>query len=514
MKIIIISLIPILFIGSFLGGLLFIIQDLTSFIYELDTDPEIDDFYALNDIDLESLRDAATLLSEREEDYHIPINLSQVIKINESTNRVAEYRPTDNAGLFTGYALSAECFRYANLTMTTPIEKEQSLTLVKKLLSGLIKLIEVPNGGLGPEYPGQTLARFYAAPEWKTDGNFSWMFEDHHKHYNGTGKYSDWRVRLYTSKDELGGYILGIASAFKLVDDPWVQENVKLIVGQLTEGFLDSYWQEIHGDGTPCGAHLQPPTPPQWKLVIMKMAILMYPNNERYKQLYHYYLTRCMSTLNAATLGATDSISNYFGLPFEHNVILSLLLVEDNQKLIDRYITNYEKSYRAFKGQRNAYFNSIYLAMNKRRSTTAQYNITKIRWDVLDQLWRLNVSGHIPFDDTYGGDNVTITREELATTDESWVALEPKLQKWKQHPLSSLYNWLWEGDGALMPKLFEDRYIRPATADMFGVHNFIWGKSPFTTTGGSEKSSENFRTEAPGVSFSLPYWIIAYFGYL
>jgi hypothetical protein len=355
----------------------------------------------------------------------------------------------------------------------------------------MARLLEVPNGGLGPEYPGQTLARFYAAPEWKTDGNFSWLFEEydggHFKHFNGTGQYSQWRVRLYTSKDELGGYLFGIAAALRFVNDPWVQETVKLIVGQMANGFLASYWQEIHGDGTPCGAILQPPSEPQWKLLLMKMAIICYPENERYQQLYQYYATKEIGILGACKISYTDSINNYYGLPFGHNIILGLLMVEDDPHLLDIYIRNYEQSYEAFKGHRNAYFNAVYLAMAKMRTTTSKFNITKIRWDVLDQLWRFNVSGLYPYDDSYGNKNVSVSRENLAVTDPTWLAPDPSYEKWTNSPIIPLFNFLWGGESSMMSGLMDYRYKRPATSDMFQISSFMWGNSPFEEEGGYKR---------------------------
>ncbi|MHA1341104.1 MAG: hypothetical protein ACTSRZ_11945 [Promethearchaeota archaeon] len=508
-----ISLIPFLIFGSYLGGVMYLINDMTSFLYEIDTDPIRDGFYPIENINTTILREMANNFSLREELYHIPINLSQAVSFDAETGEIIKYHPTDNGALFTGYALAAECLRYATLSDGS-IEKEQSLNLTRKLVSGMAKLLEVPNGGLGPEYPGQTLARFYAPPELKDDENFTWIFKPHYKHFNGTGKYSDWRCRLYTSKDELGGYFLGIAMALKFIDNFEIQNTIKLIIGQLANGFLNSYWQEIHGDGTPDGAHLQPPSMPQWKLLLMKMASIAYPDIPKYKQLYYYYATKELGIIKACSLGPEDSINNYYGLPFGHNVLFALILLEENQLYRDIYIRNYEKSYEAFKGQRNAYFNAIYLAFAKLRNTQPQYNISKIKWDVLDQLWRFNVFGLYPFDDRYGGRNKSIAREELAISDSSWLKLEPRQQKLLSSPLSDLYSWLWEGDSAFMPHLMDTRYLRPATVEMFPIASFIWGDNPFTEMGGHERSSDKRIYEQPGVSFTLPYWILAYFDYI
>ena len=489
------------------------LTELTSFVYDINPDTYTDDFYSMDDINTTVLSDMAYDFSVRQQKYHLPINISQSTVINASSGQVAWYQGSDNGGLFTGYSLATESIRYANLTDGTP-EKDQCYKILRKLITGMSMLLAVPNGGLGPEYPGQTLARWYAPPYLKDNGSFSWMWSDHVKHYNGSGQYSDWRIRVYTSKDELGGYLFGVAAALKFVDDPWAQQIVRLIVGQLMEGFLDTFWQEIHGDGTPCGAHLQPPSYPQWKLLLTKMATLTYPNNERYKQLYNYYLGRELYRQGACVLGDTDSVNNYYGLPFEHNVIFGLLLVEENQDLRDLWISNYEKSYNAFKGHRNAYFNAVYLALNRLRSTDPAYNITRIRWDVLDQLWRFNASGMFPYDDTFGNTNHSVSRLALGETDPSWIQMDPTIERLKNNPFTNLYSWLWKGENALMPKIMDDRYLKPATVDMMRPTMFVWGKSPFTTIGNYTRWHPLYKIEQPSSSFTLPYWILRTFNYL
>lgn len=512
-KVIALILIPIVIIGLYAGGVLVLLSGLTSFIYDIDPDAATADFYDLDEINKTSLSNMAYEYSIRQEKYHLPINISQPVIINASSGDVVQYQGHDNGALFTGYSLAAESLRYANLTDGSP-EKQQCYRILKKLITGMSMLLAVPNGGLGPEYPGQTLARFYAPPHLKNNASFSWMWSDHVKHFNGTGIYSQWRIRLYTSKDELGGYLFGIAAALKYVDDEWAQGILKLVIGQLMEGFLDSFWQEIHGDGTPSGAHLQPPAYPQWKLLLTKMATIAYPEKERYHQLYNYYLGRELYRQGACQLADADSINNYYGLPFEHNVILGLLLVEENQELRDLWIDNYEKSYDAFKGHRNAYFNAVYLAANRLRTTEPAFNISRIRWDVMDQLWRFNTSGLLPFDDSYGGKNYSVARSELAETDSSWAELDPNVERIRNHPLTNLYSWLWEGENALMDNIINDRYTRPATVDMMRPSLFIWGRNPFLVEGNYSRWHPLYKIEEPDASFTLPYWILRTFNYL
>lgn len=507
------TLTPLLIFGLYLGTFLYMLQDLASFVYDLK--PQTADMTALTDISLPQLRSLANQYEDRLERYHIPINLSIMVRFNLDGQPI-RYDDPDNAGLWTGIALGSECFRYASIPNGTE-DKENSRRIVYKLLSGLTRLIEVPNGGLGPDYPS-LIARFYVSPDLISDGNYTWMFTDYYKHFNGSGPFSDWRVRLYTSKDELGGYFLGIAAALRLVrDDPWVQARVKLIVGQIVEGFLDTFWQEMHGDGTPNGAHLHPlfGQGTEWKLLVLKMGMLCYPENQRYAQLYHYYAEKSFYLCTTPMLSDSGCIDAYYQYGFAHHTILALMLVEDNQKLLDLYIKNYESSYKIFQGHRNAYFNAIFLVMNRLRSTATSYNLTQIRWDILDQLWRFQTSSWFPMDDSYGGRNRSVSRADLDPLGLNWTLIEPKVKEWRtfvyETPLGSTYQWVTD---SVMRGILNERYRLPSRADMFHVSDFIWGDDPFDHAGGHARSSSKSTWESPGTSFTFPYWILTYYGYL
>ncbi|MHA1820092.1 MAG: hypothetical protein ACTSVC_06430, partial [Promethearchaeota archaeon] len=337
---------------------------------------------------------------------------------------------------------------------------------------------------------------------------------------NGTGKFSNWRVRLYTSKDELGGYFLGIASAFKLVkDDPWVQNITRLIIGQIAENFLRDWWQEMHGDGTPCGAQLQGYglLSAEWKLTVMKMATLAYPDNERYAQLYNYYLSKEMGLFFTNGLSVYNSIDAYYANVFAHDVILALFLLEDNPVLQNILIKNYDNSYRIFKGQRDAYYNSIFLAMTTKRLPSNpvphEFNVSKILWDTLDQLWRFHTTGWCPIDDTFGGKNRSISRSDLDPLGINYTVLDNHSLKWhnfmENSSLAFLYRWAKD---TMLPGIFDTHYIMPAIVGMYPTDPFFWGNNPFKTTGGYSRWRPDKIRESPGTAFTLPYWVLRYYG--
>ncbi|MHA1672810.1 MAG: hypothetical protein ACTSYI_04225 [Promethearchaeota archaeon] len=506
-------LIPLVFSGFYLGLYLgVLVPDLTEY---MKTAPDTAEFYPLEDINISRLEEIGKEFEILQE-QHIPINISQQIKFNATTGQVMEYESTDNGALHTAEALTATCYRYA--TLSAGSEKEQALGLIHKMVTALKMLIAVPNGGLGPDYPGTAIGRFYASPAQRNDGNYTWMFDEHFRHFNGTGQYSDWRIRLYTSKDELSGYFLGLAATLMLVeDDQYSQETVKLIILQAMEGFLSSFWQEMSGDGKPNGVYLQAPCYAQWKLLLTKMATLADPENARYEQLYQYYLVKERNVKNTPFVGDMDNIDNYYSQYFENMVVLGLFLVEKDQKLLDLYFSNYQaKTYSSYRGHRNAFLNALYLGAASVSTIQPDFDIDEIRWDVLDQLWRFNEFSLVPYDTTFGGKNQTVTRIEKSNEfGDDWLTIDPNIAKWKDfvdnNAFGSLYQWLTYG---LQDAIFRERYLKPATVEMSAPAKILWNRNPFTEDGNHIYNTDSVITQYHGATFTLPYYMLSYYNYL
>ncbi len=493
--------------------IMYISGDLTSFSYGMKVNPA--EFTPLDKINVSRLAEIADVIEWRMDKWHTPINLTISTSFKADTGEFNSYDCTDNGALWTGTALAAECMRYSVLEDGSEAKINSSL-LIRKLVDGFANLLRIPNGGLGPEYPS-TLARFYAAPEHRA--NFSEMFTDQYKMFNGSGDYSQWRVRLYTSKDEIGGYLLGLAAVqHYITDDPWVDNILKLIIAQLTNGFLDTFWQEIHGDGTPCGAQLNPlfGSGTEWKLLVLKLAVNAYPDNEEYQRLYNYYAAKDMHLLTANTNNDFNTLDEYYGYNFGHDVYLGLVLAENNALLRDKYIRNYENCYKIWENHRNAWFNAIYLAMCAlRTSTSPAYNTTQIKWDVLDQLWCINLANWTPMDSTYGGDGFSTNRTSLGG---DWEKIDPKIDEWKNFfyntTIGSWFRWFPD---SLFSGLLDTRYTKAARADMRGTGDFIWQDNPFKEAGtqGSKYGDPSGEIwESSGTSFTAPYWILRAFGYI
>ncbi len=517
-------LLPIAFGGVYLGvyfGIM--VPELTSF---MEVPPDTNDFYDLADINLTRLEEIGTEF-EHLQDEHLPINISQTITRNATTGEVITYHGTDNGQLHTIENLVASCFRYAVLPAGP--EKDLSLNLIRKMTDAMRLFIEIPNGGLGPNFPGTTVARFYAPPDRWNDGNYTWIFDEYYRHWNGTDgtqihetgtDYSQWRMRLYTSKDELAAYFGGLAALLTLVPVPDIQYITRQIILQLMEGMLSSFWQHMGGvgdPGKPDGVHFQPPSGIVWKLLLTKMAMIVEPTNAKYKQLFHYYLAKERKVNNAFRVGKMDNIDNYYSHYFNSFVLLGLFLVEDNQEILNLYFKNFhEKTYISYRGHRNAMLNALYLAGAARSTRTVRFDTDSIRWDILDQLWRYSVRGLIPFDTTIGGENRTVNRTEVAAVlGPQWLEIDPNIEKWKNFVdttwFGGLYKWLTE---SLQDAVFDDRYLKPATVDMMRPHESVWNQNPFKEDGVHVYDTTSTIREYAGASFTLPYYILRYFGYV
>ncbi|TFF88303.1 MAG: hypothetical protein EU548_09030, partial [Promethearchaeota archaeon] len=256
----IVFLLPVIGFGSYVGFALYIIDDISSYTLEL-LPPNTNYFTPLDQIlaNQTYLKQMALTFDHQLEEYHLPTNISVDVTFqNDSYDKIQEWHSTDNGALHLGYTLASQCFRYkAAILDGNPIEIENATRMVKKCVSGFSNMLAAPNGGIGPEYPG-TPARFVSSPENRK--YHEWLFQPHPRHFNGTGEYKNWRVRLHTSRDELAGYYLGFASVLKFIDptinenSKWCVERIKLLTEQMIEGFRKTNWLVLGGNGEPTGS--------------------------------------------------------------------------------------------------------------------------------------------------------------------------------------------------------------------------------------------------------------------
>ena len=108
-------LLPLIGFMSYVGGLLMIINDMASYTY--DVKPDTGDFYDKNIINETLLAEIAEVLEYRHNEYHIPegiLNLTLSVDFTDyNYDTIDRWHETDNAALWGGEMLGAECHRYA-----------------------------------------------------------------------------------------------------------------------------------------------------------------------------------------------------------------------------------------------------------------------------------------------------------------------------------------------------------------------------------------------------------------
>ena len=507
---------PIIGFFSYVGFAFYIIDDVASFTFELDP-PNTSYFIPLNQIEgnltyMEKMADNYDIQLEK---YHMPSNISiDIVFTNESYTEVSDWLGTDNGALQLGYTLASQCFRYKYAVDNGDTDEILNATrMVKKCVTGFSNMLAAPNGGIGPDYPG-TPARFVSSPENRK--YHEWLFAEDPRHFNGTGIYKNWRVRLHTSRDELAGYYLGFASVLKFIDPTrneesrWCVERVILLVEQLIEGFKKTNWLVLGGEGEPVGSDLNVYFPNTiWRLALLRIGATASP--EKYDSLYQYEATKVMSMFGAGESSAQNAFYDTYALAFSMDVVFSLIILEDNPLLQQHYIKNFETGfYDYLRYHRNAFFNILHLTyMTLVPDSTIyedpHYKDATIKWDVLDQLWRFNTSGWGEgirnYDQTFRPNS---TRATSLNPEIRAMLTEDKKAKWndffENNVYGSLFSWVGDEFG------FDDPlYLKPLTVSEMGVHHFLWEHGKFYGTGG-DPTGNGLREVIPN-SYLVVYWL-------
>lgn len=440
----------------------------------------------------------ADQMEMRFEQWHMPANISLSVTFTDDTHTTPSYyHTTDNVALSTGFALATECFRYAAATNENNLTlKENASRCIKHLLTGFSMLLAVPNGGIGPEYPG-SISRFYWAPDNAAIPGYhtvtSWMLDEtEERHFNGTGAYQNYRWRGYTSKDEMAGYLFGLGAVVQhCQDDPWIMTRVRLLVSQIIEGFIKTNWLVINGDGNPCGSDMKPLLGGgEWILSLLRIGKSAFPDG-RYDALYHYFAAKDMFMNNMMSSNNLNLIMDYYAWNFEHKTIFNLITLEDDPNLKNYYINQYKEGiYSKIGNTRSPYFNMMYLVF------TGENNI-ELKNDVFDQLMR--------FENNYYCRNVNATVRTNLT-------LNPKIEYYRDflenNPIGRLYAPLVELEVGALQADGKNYYAQPATVDMLYTNtgNF-YEKNPFEEISNPVHPNNNGLREGPGNTFTCVYWM-------
>jgi hypothetical protein len=442
--------------------------------------------------DYDKLAAMAEVYDDLYERNHMPLNFTgSVVYKDTNCTEVSYYSFSDNCALWTGIAMAGWVFRYQTALKENTSDVDYCLDVIKRMVNGMAMMVIVPNGGLGPEYGG-ILARGWAGPQHKSIA--SMYFQENIRHFNGTGAYSNYRWRGYTSNDEYGGYYMGLGLALKYVNDTYVQSTVSQVVDQVANYMVDTNFLGISGPGGPSGVDQKAKLGSGgiWVSTLLKMASMCYP--EKYNDLYYQYVASEMYYLSSSEGGDHETIANYYAYNFAHCVVFAFLLLEGIDSEIGKvYYQYYLNSLRKFtEFHRNAWFNVIFLALSAKKG-----DYPTIEHDIEDQLMRLEIN-HFP-DRAY----------KLKSVPSNFTEVE-SIEEWKNF----MENHSWGSTmeiGFIESNLDEVYLTQPLTVEYRPTDNYMWQRNPFTNqTGGWSYS----RYENPGTTFTVPYWIGRAFGFI
>lgn len=511
-------LLPIIGLGSFAGVIVYMLYDMSSYTLVMEP-PNTDDFYTLDEINDTILEQMAYHYDNEMETYHIPTNISVNAKYTDYNYEVVDsYEGTDNGALHIGYTTCASAMKhYTAVNEENEEDLENATRMVKKCVSAWSDMLAAPNGGIGPDYPG-TPARFVCSFENKK--YHPWMFEEDERHFNGTGDYSNWRVRLYTSRDELAGYYLGFASVLKFVDpdanedSKWCVDRVKLLVEQMIEGFKKTNWLVLGGNGDPTGSdinsYLEGST---WQLCLLRIGATANP--EKYDSLYHHVASKYLSMNNANMGSQTNTAESTYALSFGMDVMFALIILEDDPDLQYHYIENFETGFYSYlRYHRNCWYNIVHLAFmtlldkdQREQFEDPDYTDDTIVWDLKDQLWRFYTSGWFEGIRNYNlTDRPHSTRSTSLNSEIKEKERVPTKKEWRDffenNLFGSLFSWIQEEFDFSEES---EQYLLPLTVSEYEIHHWMWEHSKFTGEGGNPDGDG--LTEAAPNSYIVIYWM-------
>ena len=517
-------LLPLIGFMGYVSIALVMLNDISSFTFRIPP-PDTAYFTPMADINDTRLEEMGRTLDYRNRVYNSPVGFPVDVTFTDyNYNNVSSWSHTDNGALHAAYAAAAACYKYKwAMDNNKPDDLANATHEIQIFVQAFNDLIAAPNGGLGinPEtgdwFPG-IISRF-AVNYVNASTYHPFMLDDHPRHHNGSGAYSDWRVRFKTSRDEVCGYYLAWACVLKYVtgNDPtskWCVEQVKIQIGQvLHEWKENSNWLVMDWDGYPTGSDINSAT---WQLAGLRIGATALP--EEYASLYYYAATKMMS-MNGASMGDIwNTASEYYAWMLAANTMFSLILLEDNPQIRFHFIKNYVNGmYNIIKYHRNAYFNMMYLVfmsmLDEAQIAALEnplYTNNDILWDVKDQLYAFHTSNWCPIRNYNLTERPHSTRSTSLNPLITQKLIDPAKEKWRDfienNPLGGTFSFLTED----LINFDEDIYLVARTVTESPSQHMIWQSNPFHKEGGDP--SGNGLIEPPGTSYTTIYWQARAFG--
>ncbi|MBN2151928.1 MAG: hypothetical protein JW839_10805 [Candidatus Lokiarchaeota archaeon] len=437
---------------------------------------------------------------------NLPLNYTLTAVWRSDFDAISHFAVGGDAAIWSGMSLAMASFKYAVAQRHGDATEVSNATrLVRKLVDGVSLLLAVPNGGIGPAYPG-VLARSVSPKDWSDAhpgiAGYPYGSEaDHVDVFDGAGDYSDWFWIGYPSLDQYSGVIMGVTVALAIVDDPYVRSRARLLAAQMVEHFKDTGWNLADGNGRTTGQSFlySIEHPGYWLLATLFMGTLADPG--AYLDLYyHWAIDRGYADYNVLKVDLRAfTLFNYFSMNINWVIFYAMATFESDQALRARYQrVMAECMYPVAANHRNAWYNMAFLhVMGK--------NDSWIQQDVNDQLMRFGVeripgqpnSTRLPERGLNASGNYyhdLVGEEWPRTTFSAWLEENPLFPQPAVNPAASL--------------LEEDEYLaKPKTVDQYHSVDFLWQRTPYTASDYSPA-----RRQDSGLAYLLPYWMGRFHG--
>ncbi len=445
------------------------------------------------DLNHTRLGQMADVFEDRLVKYHLPLNYTCTTWFNPPDYETPSlYGGGGDTAIQTGLGLATQCFRYASYVKENNwTGVNESLGVIRNLTNGVSMLLAVPNGGIGPDFPG-ILARVVAPPRASLPSGAMQGLALDYSPFNGSGQYSQWKWDGATSKDQHSGVLFGLGMVLKFIpekDAPDILNLARLCVDQLVHGFLQTGWSGIDGTGLPTGVVMNSNLlgSSEWVLCLLRLGATAYP--EKYADLYYHFVTSEFYLSRASGGSLMNLMMDYYSNTFFLHVMGALILLEDDPAIREVYVSQFiQPFWNLVRYHRNAYFNAMYLML------TGDTNHTVIH-DLGDQLMRFDI-------------NRFPERNMNYTAVPSWYGTTPDTfldDVFKNNPFASIYQSIPGVYNKFEPKYF----LQPRTVDMMHHDWFIWQRNPFSLDDADHynRPANNGRTESHGLAFTAPYWI-------
>ncbi|MBD3186569.1 hypothetical protein GF325_07070 [Candidatus Bathyarchaeota archaeon] len=443
---------------------------------------------------------------------HLPLNYTLTVYWNDLFTEISAFGTAGDAAIWTGMTLAMAAYKYATMKRDgNSTQVQDALDLVHRMIFGVSLLLAIPNGGIGPRYAG-VLARSVSPKNWSTTnppiaGYDYTSHADNRDVFDGKGDYSDWMWIGYPSLDQYSGIVMGITVAAALVDDSWVQDQVRLLAAQIIEHFRHTNWRLTDGNSpgtsrtTGQSFHYKIQISSFWLLGVLFMGKLTDPT--RYTSLFNHFAFERGYADRLALYSDLRmfSLFNYYSMNINWVILHGMAAFETHPYLHALFGNLFENTlYPVIQGHRNAWFNMAYLQVTGK-------NLPSVQDDVVDQLMRFDIE-RIPGQANTTrlperGLNVTGNYHDLVN--ESWERM--RFDEWLET------KWYFPNARLNLGSLFMDasqEYLaKPKTVEHYQCVDFLWQRTPW-----EEYDYSPARRQDSGLSFLLPYYMARYCGFL